>query len=193
MKYNLQNKLLMTTLMAISINTTGQNLIANSAFDSNIDNWSNGKVNETWVANDGAPTSGNGSLKFQSNVNNGGSIWMESDFMPVEENYKYILGASFKQPADSLANYLLMTVKWYDENNNFIGEYPYLGLGPVFDVSSTDTWLNYDSTYDSIIAGTKKAKVILWIGTPSEGTGLSYALFDDIIFFQDTVFKSDFE
>ena len=183
----------MTSFMAISINASSQNLIANSAFDSNINNWSNGKANEVWVSNDGAPTSGNGSLKFQTNFNNGGSIWMMSDYMPVVYGYKYILGASFKQPSDSVASYLYMTVYWYDENNNYLGEYPYLGIAPTFNVSSTDTWLNHDSEYDNIVADTKKAKVVLWIGTPPSGNGLSYALFDDIIFFQDTVFKSEFE
>lgn len=170
--------------------TVAQSLLQNGTFDQNLNHWDNPSLTPIWVSNDGAPASGNGSMQFGSNFNNGGAVWMESDIMPVKEGYRYIMASSYKIPTDSIASGLWMSIYWYDEMDNYLGEYPW---DQRFNINQTDTWLDFDYTFENIITDATKARVVLWVSTPSSGNGDSYGLFDDVIFFQDTVFVSDFD
>ena len=167
-----------------------QSLLQNGTFDQNLNPWTNPSITPTWVSNDGAPASGNGSIRFGSSFNNGGSVWMQSELMPVQEGYQYIMASSYKMPADSIASGIWMSIYWYDAMENYLGEYPW---DQRFNVSQTDTWLDYDYTFNNIIDDATQARVVLWVTTPNSGNDESYGLFDDVIFFQDTVFVSDFD
>ncbi|MEZ5472632.1 MAG: hypothetical protein R3E90_12745 [Marinicella sp.] len=184
MKYMVLWLLLMVQL------SSAQSLLQNGTFDQSLDHWDNPSITPIWVSNDGAPASGNGSLRFGSTFNNGGSVWMQSDIMPVKEGYRYIMASSYKLPSDSIANGLWMSIYWYDEMDNYLGEYPW---DQRFNIGQTDTWLDFDYTFENIITDATKARVVLWVTTPASGSDESYGLFDDVIFFQDTVFLSDFE
>ncbi|MCB1583667.1 MAG: hypothetical protein KDI92_11425 [Xanthomonadales bacterium] len=184
MKYMVLWLLLMVQL------SSAQSLLQNGTFDQSLDHWDNPSITPIWVSNDGAPASGNGSLRFGSTFNNGGSVWMQSDIMPVKEGYRYIMASSYKLPSDSIANGLWMSIYWYDEMDNYLGEYPW---DQRFNIGQTDTWLDFDYTFENIITDATKARVVLWVTTPASGSDESYGLFDDVIFFQDTVFVTGFE
>ena len=177
--------LILTTLTA-----EAQSLLQNGSFDQNIYHWSNDFLSPVWVGNDGAPASGFGSLQFGDNTNNNASLWVRSDLVPVKEGYRYMMATSFKRPIDSLADGMSMSVFWYDDQENFVGEYPW---DQFFDVSQPDVWHDFDYAFENIVVNATQARVYLWVHMPGEGTDESYGLFDDVILFQDTVYISDFE
>ncbi len=183
-------KYLIFLLTLVTQFSQAQSLLQNGTFDQNLDHWDNPNLTPVWVSNDGAPASGNGSIQFGDTFNNSGAIWMQSDLMPVVEGYQYIMASSYKKPSDSVTNGLWMSIYWYDEMNNYLGEYPW---DQRFSINQADTWLDFDYVFENIITDATKARVVLWVLTADSGNGNSYGLFDDVIFFQDTVFVSDFD
>ena len=177
-------------LTLTSLTVEAQSLLQNGTFDQNINHWSNDFLSAVWVSNDGAPASGNGSLQFGDNSNNNASLWIRSDLVPATEGYRYVMASSYKIPSDSLATGMRMTVFWYDDMENLLGEYPW---NEQFNISQPDVWQNFDYAFENIIEGATQARVYLWVHMPGEGTEQSYGLFDDVILFQDTVFMTDFE
>ncbi len=192
MKTKLMIRFLLSTLF-ISATLNAQNLLSNKSFDTDISSWDINSTNAHWINNDGAATSGNGSVQFGSNSNNNSSISIQSELVNVTEGYHYILGVSYKRPTPSLVETGYISIYWYDANDSFLGEYPHYGARPPFFISASDIWENEISEWDNIIAGAVKAKVVLWVNLLSSGTNLSSLRFDDVIFYQDTVFKSSFE
>ncbi len=100
------------------------------------------------------------------------------------------MATSFKRPDDSVANGMSMSVFWYDDQGNQVGEYPW---DQFFDISQADIWHDFDYAFENIVEGGTQARVYLWVIMPIGGVEQSYGLFDDVIFFQDTVFVSDFD
>ena len=186
-------KLVITMMLLVCTKLWAQSLLANKSFDSDISSWDVSYANAVWISNDGASTSGNGSIEFGDTLNNGASKYIQSEFVNVKPNYHYILGTSYKLPTASLATSGNITIRWYDNNDNYLGEYPHYGVKPPFIPSAPDTWYNDISEWDNIVTDAVKAKVFLWVNLPSSGTGASRLRFDDVIFYQDTVFKSNFE
>lgn len=80
-------KYLLILLALVCESASSQRLLNNGTFDQNINSWENDVLNPTWISNDGAPASGNGSLRFGDSLNNGGSVWMRSELVPVKEGY----------------------------------------------------------------------------------------------------------
>lgn len=179
-------------VILLSDQAISQNMVVNGTFDTDTSHWSNPSVTEVWVSDDGAPMSGNGSVRFGTISNNGGSVWLASDFISVTDGYMYMVATSYKKPSASVSPYLSITVRWYDENDNYLGEYPAFGSVQM-PVTTNDTWLDSELFFENIVSGSSKAKVYLWVGTTDNGTSESYALFDDVILFQDTVFLSSFD
>lgn len=177
-------------MLVFSQTTLAQSMLQNGTFDQDVNHWENPYITPVWVSNDGAPASGNGSLLLGDNFNNGGSIWMQSELMSVKEGYHYIMATSYKMPSDSIAQSMWMSIYWYDEMDNYLGDYPW---DQRFDISQSDVWLDFDYSFENIITDATKARVVLWVSTPTSGTDESYGLFDDVIFFQDTVFVSGFD
>lgn len=167
-----------------------QSLLSNGTFDNNITGWSNPNLNPTWIANDGANASGNGSIEFGDNFNNGSSINVDSELVPVVEGYRYILASSYKYQTGSIPNGMSVAIEWYDSQGNFVGEYPW---NVSFDMSQPDQWLNFDTAVNNIIEDATQARVRLWIHQRSSGTDFNTGRFDDVILFQDTVFMSNFD
>ncbi len=183
-------KYFLILLALVCGSATAQRLLSNGTFDQNINSWENDVLSPTWISNDGAPASGNGSLRFGDSLNNGGSVWLRSELVPVKEGYQYIMASSYKLPNSSVANGLGMSVYWYDDMENYLGEYPF---GQSFNTSQADVWGDYDLAFEHIVTGASQARVYLWVHMPSQGTDESFGLFDDVILFQDTVFVSDFD
>jgi len=183
-------KYIMLMICCLSASVQAQSLLQNGTFDQNTNSWDNPNLTPTWVSNDGAAASGNGSIQFGDNFNNGASLWIQSELMPAKEGYRYIMASSFKRPAASVANGMSMSIFWYDDQENYVGEYPW---DQFFDISQADTWIDFDYAFENIIEDATQARVYLWVHMPSSGTDQAYGLFDDVIFFQDTVFVSDFD
>jgi len=174
-------------------NVQAQNLLANNSFDSDISSWNTLGNTVQWIANDGAATSGNGCIELRTALNNGGWIRIESEKVPVVQNYHYILGISYKRPTGSLSPYGYLSIYWFDQNDNFVGEYPHLGVKPVLPITDDDQWLNDISEWDNIVTDAVKASVILWVPSADSGTNDAVLRYDDVIFYQDTVFVSGFD
>lgn len=169
---------------------SAQSLLQNGTFDQNINSWES-FFDPAWINNDGATASGNGSIRFGDDLNNGSSVWARSELLPIKADYHYIMATSFKRPAASVANGMSMSIQWFDDQENFLGEYPW---DQFFDTSQADVWTDFDYAFENIIGeDATQARVYLWVHLPSEGNEEAFGLFDDVIFFQDTVFKSDFD
>lgn len=186
-------KTLMLIALLFSVVTVNavENLVNNGSFDSGISHWENQFLDIlTWVDDDGAALSGNGSVLFgDTGEHNGGTVWLASDFIPYFDDYSYYIGVSYKKPSASVATNFFISLRLYDENENFLGEYPNL----IFNAASADVWYDFDEYFVGIVDGATQAKVILNINTPTGITGEAFALFDDVILVQNTLFKSGFE
>ena len=61
-------------------------LFQNGTFNQDINLWDDSNKLASWVNNDGANASGNGSIQFGDNKNNNGSLWIRSKFFSVKYN-----------------------------------------------------------------------------------------------------------
>ncbi len=181
-------KTVIILLLASQI-VNAQSLLQNGTFDQNTNNWQGGET-PVWIANDGANASGSGSVRFGDNFNNGSSVWIRSELIPIKPGYHYIMATSYKRPAASVANGMSMSIQWFDDQENYLGEYPW---DQYFNTEPADTWVDFDYAFENIIDDATQARVYLWVHLPSEGTDEAFALYDDVIFFQDTVFQSNFD
>lgn len=183
----MKNIIIMLVLVAPPLSAQG--LISNGTFNSNINPWEHFN-RATWVANDGAAASGNGSIEIKDNLNNGSSVYADSELVPVVEGYRYILASSYKYQTGSIPNGMSMAIEWYDSQGNFVGEYPW---NVSFDMSQPGQWLDFDTAVNNIIEDATQARVRLWVHQHSSGTDFNTGRFDDVVLFQDTVFMSDFD
>lgn len=185
----MKNALIFGLLWAAS--AQGQLLLSNGTFDQNINDWQSPSVVPTWVASDGAPASGNGSIQFSDNFNNGSSIYVDSELVPVTPGYRYVLATSYKYMTGSVPNGMSISIEWYDDQENFVGSYPW---DAFFNMSqNADQWHHFDQHVENIITDATQARVRLWVHQHSQGTAHNRGRFDDVILFQDTVFVAHFD
>ena len=182
-------KKIIILLVLLAPQLSAQSLLSNGTFDSNITPWTS-FATPTWIANDGAPASGNGSIEFKGNLNNGSSIYTESELVQVVEGYRYILASSYKYQTGSIPNGMSVAIGWYDNQGNYLGDYPW---DVSFDLSQPGQWLDFDTAVDNIIESATQARVVLYVHQHSSGTAFNTGRFDDVILLQDTVFMSDFD
>lgn len=121
--------------------TAAQNLIVNGDFNTDTNGWVGvPSTTLTWVNDDGAPTSGNGSMMNINSFNNGSSFPAISEKMTVIPNHWYLTGFSYKVPADSPVSWVLYRFHWYDDLNNQIGFSDFVGTDFNF---PRDVWENF--------------------------------------------------
>jgi len=169
-------------LILLTGSVYGQQLLSNGDFSQGVTPWDNTYHPPQWLSNDGHHQSG--ALSFSDNQNNSGSIFMYSEKVPVVPGYHYLLGTSYKYPADSAPAYMNMIVEWYDASDNLVSTWPW---HTVFDMSQPDTWLNFDSEVSNEYGGGVFARVVLTLQTQASGTANNVAIYDDVLFYQDTI------
>ncbi|GAA4814016.1 hypothetical protein GCM10011365_19710 [Marinicella pacifica] len=175
-------------LFLCSTGAWGQQLLSNGHFTQGVSPWDNPSHTPQWLSNDGHHQPG--AISFSDNFNNGGSIYMYSEKIPVIPNYHYLLGTSYKYPSSATPAYMNMIVEWYDANDVNVATWPW---HTIFDMSQPDTWLDFDGEVSNEYGGGVFARVVLTLQTQSSGTANNEARYDDVLFYQDTVFMTDFE
>ena len=175
-------------LVLLSGSVYGQQLLSNGHFTHGVSPWDNPYHTPQWLSNDGHHQPG--ALMFSDQDNNSGSIYIYSEKIPVVPGYHYLIGTSYKYPASATPAYMNMIVEWYDASDNLVSTWPW---HTVFDMSQPDTWLNFDGEVSNDYGGGVFARVVLTLQTHPAGTMNNEARYDDVLFYQDTVFMSDFE
>ena len=167
-----------------------QNLLFNGAFDANFEGWTNPFVVAQWVADDGAPISGNGSMQVTGSQNNNSVFGMNSSPIFVEPEFWYLTAASFKTPAASVSERGLFYIEWYDGSDVMILRDSVDGGYGVDD----DVWLPLDGFFIAPEnADYMVMRLMLQSGIPGVDVDLPFGLWDDAVVMQETVFKGDFD
>lgn len=182
--------MLMVLLVELAFNASAQNLIVNGYFDNDINNWDFNHNNASWVSDDGASISGNGSFRFGFILSNNASRWSASEPVSVTPGYTYEVAVSLKKPSSSAANYVGTLVYWYDSSLNLIGqEYFTSEVVPFPDDIWQDTYAVFKAPESAVQAVIRLTLSVGGSGNPDE----AYALWDDVIMLEDSVFNSNFE
>lgn len=184
-------KYLVLFVFLLSVNQVqALNLLSNGGFDTNIDGWDNPFVTSEWVSDDGAPISGNGSMKVTGSQNNNGVFGMNSFHIFIKPNYWYLSAASFKTPSDSVSERGLYFIEWFDDTDTMILRDSVDGGYGVPD----DVWLPLDAylqapenAYYMVVS------LRLQSGIPGVDVDLPFGLWDDVVFMEETIFFSDFD
>ncbi len=182
--------LLWALVLMTAENLMAQNLLVNGTFDSDINGWSNPFVTSTWVSDDGASISGNGSMEVIGTNNNNASFPMISNAFMVQEGYWYSLEASYKVPIPSPVPRAWMTIFWYDDMG--------IQISDSQDVSGpfgfpNDVWLDFGGFIqapENAVMG--ELRVFFQSGSGSDAE-LPFGLWDDISVNEETVFINGFD
>lgn len=167
-----------------------QNLLPNGYFDTSIDGWSNPFLTSEWISDDGAPISGNGSMKVTGTQNNNGVFGMNSHNIIIEPGFWYLTMASFKTPATSVSERGLFFVEWFDAGDLMILRESVDGGYGVED----DVWLPLDGFFQAPDnASYMVMRLMLQSGIPGVDTELPFGLWDDALVMQETIFMNGFD
>jgi len=182
-------KLITILLMALlSQYCYGQNLLINGTFDTDTSGWW-AFTTLSWVSDDGAPISGNGSMRNTTTVNNNASFPAISDKFPVKPNHWYLSGLSFKVPSASPVPCAWYQFYWYDAMDTQIGTSNQVSA--PFGVPN-DVW--QDLAGMSLApenAATGELRIYFQTGKP--GSPDPFGLWDDVFVFEETLFINGFE
>ncbi len=181
--------LFFTGLLVMPQMLNAQNLLVNGIFDSDISGWTNPFVTSEWVSDDGAPISGNGSMKVTGSLNNNGTFGMNSDAFSVQGGYWYLTAASFKTPAISVSERGLFFVEWFDSSDQLILRDEISSDYGVDD----DIWHDLDGYLQAPDnANSAVMRLFLQTGKPGQLTD-PFGLWDDAVVMQETIFVSSFD
>ncbi len=179
----------LTMVIMVCFSTKAQNLLANGEFDADVTGWFAFST-ISWVSDDGASISGNGSLLNTGTINNNGSFPAISDKFTVHENYWYLTGASYKVPAASPVPWVWYQIYWYDVFDTEIGRSD--TVSSAFGVPN-DVWEDLaglvQAPEDAVMG---ELRIYLQTGEPGD-PDTPFGLWDDVFVFEDTVFFSDFD
>jgi len=166
-----------------------QNLLPNGDFDSDISGWFAFST-MTWVSDDGAPLSGNGSMMNTNSFNNASSFPAISDKFDVNPNYWYLAGASYKVPSASPVPWVWYMIFWYDGMNNQIGTSNQ--IAPPYNVPK-DIWkhlVGISQAPENAAMG----ELRIYFETAQSGVpDLPFGLWDDVFVLEETIFISGFD
>ncbi len=166
-----------------------QNLLVNGAFDGDINGWFAFST-ISWVGDDGAPISGDGSLLNTGSLNNNSSFPAISDKFTVKEQFQYLTGVSFKVPAASPVPWAWYRIHWYDSLDMEIGQSDMVSA--VFGVPN-DVWLHMTGLLQAPSgAVTGELRVYFQTGDVTD-TDVPFGLWDDLYVFEETVFVGGFD
>ena len=178
-------------LSLFQITALGQNLIVNSTFDSDVSDWFGDPTVYSWTDTLGGPVSGPGSAYMEKEIINNNRIFgISSSRVAIKENYTYWFAGMGFIPSSSAAFRAWARVTWFDEMGNN------LTSPSIFDFSfPTDIWAPVEGAVTAP-EGAVEARIAINIesDTPAKGeTLLSFGYWDDVFFFEDTIFPSDFD
>lgn len=172
-----------------SENLTAQNLLANGEFDLDTMGWF-AFTNISWVSDDGASLSGNGSMLNTGTLNNNSSYPAISDKFLVKAGYWYLSGASYKVPSSSPVPWVWYRIYWYDGLDVEIGQSNQVAAD--FGVPN-DVWENLASMSQAPAnAVSGEMRIYFQTGEPSN-PDLPFGLWDDVYVFEETVFINNFD
>ncbi len=180
--------LFLLTFILNSGTLMAQNLLANGEFDTDLSGWFAYSA-ITWVSNDGAPLSGNGSMMNTNGFNNGGSFPAVSDKFAVDPNYWYLTSVSYKVPSASPVPWVWYMIFWYDDMNNQIGTSNQ--VAPEYYVEK-DVWkylADISQAPDNAAMGEMR---IYFQAASAEEPDLPFGLWDDVIVLEETIFMNGF-
>ena len=167
-----------------------QNLVNNGEFNVNIDAWDYNFNNASWVSDDGAPISGNGSFRFGFIISNNAFRWAASEPIVVVPGYTYDFYVAGKIPDLSAANYAGVLVYWYDVSDIFIAQDYFSSEVNPFPQGSWEEMNAAFKAPDEASYATVRLTLSVGVGgSPDE----AFALWDDVYVFEDTLFMTGFE
>jgi len=171
--------------------STAQNLLFNGDFDSDTSGWTGiSSSTLSWVSDDGAPFSGDGSMMNINSFNNNASFPAISDKFSVMPLYWYTSGASYKIPADSPVPWVWYVIYWYDDMNNQIGISNQVSV--EFGVPN-DVWEQFSGMSQAPELATQgELRIYFTTGATGE-IDLPYGLWDDVYLLEETIFISGFD
>ena len=166
-----------------------QNMLTNGAFDADINGWSNSFVTAEWISSDGAPISGNGSMKVTGVLNNNSLFGMNSDVFLVQSGYWYLTAGSLKTPAISVSERGVVIIEWYDSSDVMISQD---SIDSGYGVDD-DVWIGLDGYFQAPpLAVSAVVRLMLQTGFPGQ-KDQPFGLWDDAVVMQETIFTSDFD
>ena len=176
-------------MVTFSWSLSAQNLVVNGEYDTDTNGWSAFST-ISWVSDDGATISGNGSLLNTSSNNNNASFPAVSNKFPVLPDFWYLTGVSYKVPTASSVPRAWYQIHWYDDMNNEIGQSNQVDTG--FGVPN-DVWENL-AGMSQAPAGTATGELRIYFqkGAPGD-PDVPFGLWDDVYVFEETVFLNGFD
>ncbi len=180
---------LMVAFVLLSSASVAQNLLTNGAFDTDVSGWSAFST-ISWVSDDGASISGNGSMMNMSTFNNNSSFPAISDRFVAQPRYWYLTGVSFKVPTPSPVPWAWYQIYWYDDMNNQIALSNQVTA--VFGVPN-DVWQDLDGMSQAPEDAAMGELRIYFQSGDSAATELPFGLWDDVFVLEDTVFLNSFD
>jgi len=176
-------------MLVLSWSISAQNILVNGEFDANTDGWSSFET-ISWVSDDGASISGNGSMLNTGSFNNNGSFPAISEKFVVKPFYQYLTGASYKVPTGSSVPWVWYWIYWYDDMDGVIGQSAQVAAD--FGVPN-DSWENLAGMIQAPVdAAMGELRIYFQTGAPSN-PDTPYGLWDDVFVLEETVFISGFD
>ncbi|WP_395373435.1 hypothetical protein [Marinicella sp. W31] len=183
--------LIFGVLTLFQISALGQNLLTNGTFDSDVSDWFGAPTVYSWSDTMGGPISGAGSVYMEKEIINNNRIFgISSSRVAVNENDTYWFAGMGYIPSSSSAFRAWARVTWYDAKGTN------LTSPSIFDFSfPTDVWAPVEGSVTAP-EGAVEAGIAINIESdapPKGETFLSFGYWDDVYFFEDTIFRSNFD
>ncbi len=166
-----------------------QNLLSNGSFDTDTSGWSAFST-ISWVSDDGAPISGNGSMMNMSSFNNNGSFPATSHQFMVLPDYWYLTGVSYKVPSASPVPWAWYQIFWYNDMGAQIGTSNQVSAD--FGVPN-DSWENLAGISQAPSDAALGELRIYFQSADSSEKDLPFGLWDDVYVFEETIFLNGFQ
>ncbi|MGJ8662740.1 MAG: hypothetical protein ACSHWU_03770 [Marinicella sp.] len=184
MKYIITFCVLVSTVNMVK----AQNLLANGDFDTDTSGWFAFST-ISWVSDDGAPISGNGSMLNTGSLNNNSSFPAISDQFTVTPGYWYMSGVSFKVPAASPVPWAWYQIFWYDDMGVEIDRSDQIGA--EFGVPN-DVWEHLVGISQAPV-GADMGELRIYLQTGDVGEpDIPFGMWDDVFVVAETIFASGF-
>lgn len=183
-------KLLVLFMFLFSVQgLQAQNLLVNGEFDADANGWFAFST-ISWVSDDGAPLSGDGSMLNTGSINNNSSFPAVSDQFPVHPGFWYLTAASYKVPTASSVPWVWYQIYWYDDMGVEIDRSNQ--VAPDFGVPN-DVWLDLaDMSQAPEGSEMGELRIYLQTGEPSN-PNTPFGLWDDVFVYEETVFFNGFD
>ena len=183
---------LFAVLTLFQVSAYAQNIIPNSTFDSDVSDWFGVVSDYSWSDTMGSPISGTGAMYLEKEIINNNRIFgVSTTRLPINENHTYWFAGMGYIPTSSSAFRAWARITWFDMNGDNLPQSPsILALGfPI------DTWVPVEGAVTAPETAVEvRITVNMESGAPGKGeTLMSFGYWDDVYFFDDTIFLSDFD